>query len=98
MYLFVLQTSKRKLSNYERFYHLRYLIVSMLPFLKKLCKAQDQEIKTEAKVQGILRSSSTTNTRFYLVDDRIDLFCIGVVTSQVDISESLCSNEERVFW
>ncbi|EOA37576.1 hypothetical protein CARUB_v10011915mg [Capsella rubella] len=68
----LIETSKRKLSNYERFYHLRYLIVSMLPFLKKLCEAQDQEIESEGKIQG-------------------------VVPSQVDISESLCSNEERVF-
>ncbi|CAH8251998.1 unnamed protein product [Arabidopsis lyrata] len=68
----LIETSKRKLDKYERFYHLRYLIVAMLPFLKKLCKAQDQEIETEAKVQGS-------------------------VASQVDISESLCSNEERVF-
>ncbi|XP_019090861.1 PREDICTED: lysine-specific demethylase JMJ25-like isoform X2 [Camelina sativa] len=66
----LIETSKRKLNNDERFYHLQYLIVSMLPFLKKFCKAQDQEIETEAKVQ---------------------------VASQDDISESLCSNEERVF-
>ncbi|ANM60276.1 Transcription factor jumonji (jmjC) domain-containing protein [Arabidopsis thaliana] len=68
----LIETSKRKLDKYERFYHLRFLIVAMLPFLKKLCKAQDQEIETEAKVQDSM-------------------------ASQVDISESLCSNEERVF-
>lgn len=64
--MFVLQTSKRKLDKYERFYHLRYLIVAMLPFLKKLCKAQDQEIETEAKVQGMYGSSYTTKTRCFL--------------------------------
>uniref|UniRef100_A0A1J3J756 Lysine-specific demethylase JMJ25 n=1 Tax=Noccaea caerulescens TaxID=107243 RepID=A0A1J3J756_NOCCA len=68
----LIETSKRKLTNYQKFYHLRYLIGSMLPFLKKLRKAQDQEIETEAKVQGL-------------------------ETSQVDILETLCSNEERVF-
>ncbi|ESQ35636.1 hypothetical protein EUTSA_v10006772mg [Eutrema salsugineum] len=68
----LIETSKRKLSNFERFHHLRYLIGSMLPFLKKLCNAQDQEIKTEAEIQGLM-------------------------ASQVDISETLCSTEERVF-
>ncbi|KAL1199032.1 Lysine-specific demethylase JMJ26 [Cardamine amara subsp. amara] len=68
----LIESSKRKLPNYERFHHLQYLIVSMLPFLKMLCKLQDQEIETEAKVKG-------------------------VVTSQVNISKTLCSFEERVF-
>lgn len=60
---FVLQTSKRKLGDHERFHHLQYLIGSMLPFLKMLCKAQDEEIETEAKIQGIYRSSATILTR-----------------------------------
>ncbi|CAH8389099.1 unnamed protein product [Eruca vesicaria subsp. sativa] len=68
----LIETSKRKLGDQERFHHLQYLIGSMLPFLKKLCKAQEKEIETEAKIQGLM-------------------------TSQVDISETLCSNEERVF-
>ncbi|CAH2038183.1 unnamed protein product [Thlaspi arvense] len=68
----LIETSKRKLPNHEKFHHLRYLIGSMLPFLKNLCKAQDQEIETEATIQG-------------------------VTTSQVVISKTRCSNEERVF-
>ncbi|KAF8071414.1 hypothetical protein N665_1128s0013 [Sinapis alba] len=68
----LIETSKRKLGDYERFHYLQYLIGSMLPFLKNLCKAQEEEIKTEAKIQGLM-------------------------TSQVDVSETLCSNEERVF-
>ncbi|KAL0797701.1 hypothetical protein Bca101_052875 [Brassica carinata] len=68
----LIETSKRKLGDHERFHHLQYLIGSVLPFLKKLCKAQEEEIETEAKIQGLM-------------------------TSQVDISETLCSNEERVF-
>ncbi|KAH0863847.1 hypothetical protein HID58_081058, partial [Brassica napus] len=68
----LIETSKRKLGDHERFHHLQYLIGSMLPFLKMLCKAQDEEIETEAKIQGLM-------------------------TSQIDVSETLCSNEERVF-
>ncbi|KAL0710870.1 hypothetical protein Bca4012_017848 [Brassica carinata] len=68
----LIETSKRKLGDHERFHHLQYLIGSMLPFLKKLCKAHMEEIETEAKIQGLM-------------------------TSQVDISETLYSNEERVF-
>ncbi|XP_018450448.1 lysine-specific demethylase JMJ26 isoform X2 [Raphanus sativus] len=68
----LIETSKRKLGDHERFHHLQYLIGSMLPFLKNLCKAQEEEIETEAKIQGLM-------------------------TSQVYVSETLCSNEERVF-
>ncbi|KAL0699539.1 hypothetical protein Bca4012_055661 [Brassica carinata] len=68
----LIETSKRKLDDHERFHHLQYLIGSMLPFLKKLCKAHMEEIETEAKIQGLM-------------------------TSQVDISETIYSNEERVF-
>ncbi|KAL0864278.1 hypothetical protein Bca101_043396 [Brassica carinata] len=63
---------KEEARDHERFHHLQYLIGSMLPFLKKLCKAHMEEIETEAKIQGLM-------------------------TSQVDISETLYSNEERVF-
>ncbi|XVE51067.1 hypothetical protein DITRI_Ditri02bG0008800 [Diplodiscus trichospermus] len=67
-----LQTSKRDITNEEKIKHLEYLIESMLPFLKQICKMQKQETEVEAEIQGLPPCA-------------------------VEISETLCYNDERVY-
>ena len=47
------QTSKRKMDDAEKFQHLKYLIVSLLPFLKQIYEEQTDEIEIEASIQGM---------------------------------------------
>ncbi|XP_022720643.1 lysine-specific demethylase JMJ25-like [Durio zibethinus] len=68
----LIMTSKRDMSNQEKIKHLEYLIESMLPFLKQICKMQKQETEVEAVIQGLLPSA-------------------------VEIPETLCYNDERVY-
>ena len=37
----------------EKFQHLKYLIVSLLPFLKQIYEEQTDEIEIEASIQGM---------------------------------------------
>ncbi|XVF26086.1 hypothetical protein REPUB_Repub13aG0269700 [Reevesia pubescens] len=68
----LIKTSKRDITDQEKIKHLEYLIESMLPFLKQICKIQKQETELEADIQGLLPSA-------------------------VEIPETLCYNDERVY-
>ncbi|XWS15541.1 hypothetical protein CRYUN_Cryun34aG0008900 [Craigia yunnanensis] len=68
----LIKTSKRDITNQEKIKHLEYLIESMLPFLKQICKMQKQETEVEAEIRGFLPSA-------------------------VEIPETLCCNDERVY-
>ncbi|CAN8305422.1 unnamed protein product [Cochlearia groenlandica] len=76
-----------------RFRHLRYLIGSMLPFLKKLRIAQDQELDTEAKVKGLRTSKVVISETQCSKEERV--FCNHCATSIVDLHRSCseCSYE-----
>lgn len=41
----------------EKVEHLKYLIVSLLPFLKQICEEQTRETEIEANIQGTCLST-----------------------------------------
>lgn len=47
-----LQTSKINMTDCEKVEHQRYLMVSLLPFLRQICEEQTQEIEFEASIQS----------------------------------------------
>lgn len=52
MIISILQTSKRKITDREKAWHLHYLIKLLLPFLRQICEEQTQETEIEAIIQG----------------------------------------------
>ncbi|KAJ8549769.1 hypothetical protein K7X08_033476 [Anisodus acutangulus] len=66
-----IETSRRDLTDGEKIEHLHYLIITLLPFLKKFHQEQIQEIDTESSIR--------------------------VSSSSVEIKQSLCYNDERVY-
>ncbi|KAL5576238.1 hypothetical protein UlMin_017937 [Ulmus minor] len=89
----IIQTSKREIDNHEKAEHLRYLISSMLPFLKQICEEQSREIEIEANIQGISSSEMEIPQTLCNNDERV--FCNQCATSIVDLHRSCpeCSYE-----
>lgn len=93
-----MKTSKRDLPDREKIKHLQYLIIKLLPFLKEIHQEQIQEIETESSIRGMYLSSKnkTDSDKTFLT--LFAVFITGVSSSSVDIKQSLCHNEERVYW
>ncbi|KAL5576241.1 hypothetical protein UlMin_017940 [Ulmus minor] len=89
----IIQTSKREIDNREQAEHLRYLISSMLPFLKQICEEQTREIEIEANIQGISSSEMEISQTLCYNDERV--FCNQCATSIIDLHRSCpeCSYE-----
>lgn len=69
MIIFIVQVSKKDLTDQEKVQRLYYLIKSILPFVKQIVKEQREEIREES-----------------------------LLSSLVNIEESFCRNDERVYW
>ncbi|KAL4388851.1 hypothetical protein GQ457_09G001230 [Hibiscus cannabinus] len=64
------KTSKRDITDEEKIKHLQYLIKSLLPFLKQICKMQKQETETEAGIQGLATSKVEIPMTLSYADER----------------------------
>ncbi|KAI8020990.1 hypothetical protein LOK49_LG03G01613 [Camellia lanceoleosa] len=53
----MIKTSKRDLTDREKFQHLHYLIKSLLPFVKQIHQEQTEEMEIESLIQGVESSS-----------------------------------------
>ncbi|KAH7545699.1 hypothetical protein FEM48_Zijuj01G0121500 [Ziziphus jujuba var. spinosa] len=89
----IIKTSNIDIGNCEKIELLEYLIKSLLPFLKEICKEQDQEMEIEAKIQGI--SSSEIEVPLTLCSNDERVYCNHCATSIVDFHRSCpkCSYE-----
>ncbi|MBA0587430.1 lysine-specific demethylase JMJ26 [Gossypium raimondii] len=85
----LIKTSKRDITYQEKIKHLKYLIESMLPFLKQICKMQKQEIEIEAEIQELLPSAVDIPQTLCYSDERI--YCNHCATSIFDLHRS-CPN------
>ncbi|KAA8515539.1 hypothetical protein F0562_018850 [Nyssa sinensis] len=85
----MVKTSKRDLSNPEKVRHLRYLISSLLPFLKKIHEEQTKEIEMESIIQGVPSSSIRIKKSLCFNDERV--YCNHCATSIIDLHRS-CPN------
>lgn len=51
--MFMVQISKKDLTDRDKIQHLHYFISELLPFLKHIHQEQIEEIEVESKIQGI---------------------------------------------
>ncbi|KAK4360909.1 hypothetical protein RND71_019861 [Anisodus tanguticus] len=75
-----LKTSRRDLTDGEKIEHLHYLIITLLPFLKKIHQEQIQEIDMESSIRVEIKQSLCYN------DERV--YCNNCSTSIVDLHRS----------
>ncbi|XVF87778.1 hypothetical protein PTKIN_Ptkin18bG0148200 [Pterospermum kingtungense] len=89
----LIKTSKREMTNNEKIKHQVYLIESMLPFLKQICKMQNLETQVEAEIQGLLPSAVKIPGTLCYNDERV--YCNHCATSIFDLHRSCpkCSYE-----
>lgn len=55
MIVFILQVSKKDLTDQEKVQHLYYLIKSILPFVKQIVKEQREEIREESLLSPLIK-------------------------------------------
>ena len=87
------------MSDGEKTHHVAHLIRSMLPFLKEFSDEQKEEIEIEANIQG--RKFHCLWFHFCSFRCRTHLtqtFLSGESPSNIIIEQTLCSNNERVYW
>ncbi|EOY28779.1 Transcription factor jumonji domain-containing protein, putative isoform 1 [Theobroma cacao] len=89
----LIKTSKRDITDQEKIKHLKYLIELMFPFLKQICKMQNQETEVEADIRGLLPSAVEIPESFCCNDERV--YCNHCATSIFDLHRSCpkCSYE-----
>ncbi|KAF3451757.1 hypothetical protein FNV43_RR07853 [Rhamnella rubrinervis] len=82
----IIKTSKMEIDDCEKVEHLKYLIISLLPFLKQICEEQTREIEIEANIQGISTSEIEVPLTLCYNDERV--YCNHCATSIVDLHRS----------
>ncbi|GMI77505.1 hypothetical protein HRI_001419800 [Hibiscus trionum] len=89
----LIKTSKRDITDEEKIKHLQYLIESLRPFMKQICKIQKQETEVEADIQGLLASKVEIPETLSYTDERV--YCDHCATSIFDLHRSCpkCSYE-----
>ncbi|GMI93294.1 hypothetical protein HRI_002998700 [Hibiscus trionum] len=89
----LIKTSKREITDEEKIKHLQYLIKSLLPFMKQMCKMQKQETEVEADIQGLPPCKVEIPKTLSYADERV--YCDHCATSIFDLHRSCskCSYE-----
>ncbi|PON52136.1 Zinc finger, RING-type domain containing protein [Parasponia andersonii] len=89
----IIEISKTKIDNSEKVQHLKYLLCSLLPFLKQICEEQMEEVEIEARIQGISASDVEIPQTLCYNDERV--YCNHCATSIIDLHRScpVCSFE-----
>ncbi|KDO78330.1 hypothetical protein CISIN_1g002333mg [Citrus sinensis] len=87
------KTSKINMTDCEKVEHLRYLMVSLLPFIRQICEEQTQEIEFEASIQRVHSSKVGVSETLCGNDERV--YCNHCATSIIDLHRSCpkCSYE-----
>ncbi|XP_028063140.1 lysine-specific demethylase JMJ25-like isoform X2 [Camellia sinensis] len=85
----MIKTSKRDLTDREKFQHLHYLIKSLLPFVKQIHQEQAEEMEIESLIQGVESSSIKIQESICSNDERV--YCNYCATSIIDLHRS-CPN------
>ncbi|KDO78329.1 hypothetical protein CISIN_1g002333mg [Citrus sinensis] len=88
-----IETSKINMTDCEKVEHLRYLMVSLLPFIRQICEEQTQEIEFEASIQRVHSSKVGVSETLCGNDERV--YCNHCATSIIDLHRSCpkCSYE-----
>lgn len=98
---------KRDISDYEKAQHLADLIRSLLPYLKEFSDEQMKEIEIEANIQGTSFSALVSVLWLRLWLQFCGFKCKTLLTqtvlsgespSNIIIEQTLCYNDERVYW
>lgn len=96
------QMPKRDLTDLQKAQHLEYLVNSLLPFLKQIHEEQSEEIVMESVIKGkylpVKSGFTCLIIILYYYVSKSDFVCIGILSSSIEIEQSLCYNDERIYW